>query len=146
MKSVNRVELKGNVGGDPRVNTVDGRTVVNFSLATDNSWKDKQGEWHNDTDWHNVCAWGGFGIADADRIHSGSKVHVVGKLRTRKYSDRDGQERYVTEVLAEELDIIDEPAKEQDNGDMPRSAFRGQTQSAQRPSHAAQRRDNDDDF
>lgn len=126
MKSVNRVELKGNVG-NARTNTVDGRTVINFSVATDNSWKDKQGEWHQETDWHNVCAWSGYGIADADRIQSGTKVYVVGKLRTRKYTDRDGQEKYVTEVLAEELDIIYEPYCPSNDGDMPRSAYQGKT-------------------
>lgn len=125
MKTINRAEIKGIIGQEPRVNTVGGRTVANFSVATENTWKDQNGEWQKETDWHNVCAWDGYGIAKADALHSGTKVHIIGRLRTRKYTNNQGLDQYVTEVLAEELDIIYEPSQTQSqpqNGNYTRSA------------------------
>ncbi len=136
MKTINRVELKGLVGQEPRVNTVEGRTVANFSVATDNSWKSKSGEWMRETDWHNVCAWSGYGVADAERLHAGTKVHIIGRLRTRKYMTQQGTEAYVTEVLAEELDIIDEP----------NPSTQGQSQGGYSQRPASRRSGGDEDF
>ena len=140
MKTINRVELKGTIGQDPRVNTVDGRTVANFPLATEYAWRDKNGEWVRETDWHNVCAWNGYGIAEAERLHRGTKVHIIGRLRTRKYTNNQGAEVYVTEVLVEEMDIIDEPNQTAAQG----QAQGGARTSARRPQTA--RQNNDEDF
>ena len=100
--SVNKVILIGNLGRDPEVRqTQDGRPVVNFTLATNESWKDRQtGERRERTEWHRVVIFG-EGLADiAQRyLHKGSKVYLEGELRTRKWTDQSGQERYTTEVV-----------------------------------------------
>ena len=100
--SVNKVILIGNLGRDPEVRqTQDGKPVVNFTLATNESWKDRQtGERRERTEWHRVVIFG-EGLADiAQRyLHKGSKVYLEGELRTRKWTDQSGQERYTTEVV-----------------------------------------------
>ena len=100
--SVNKVILIGNLGRDPEVRqTQDGKPVVNFTLATNESWKDRQtGERRERTEWHRVVIFG-EGLADiAQRyLHKGSKVYLEGQLQTRKWTDQSGQERYTTEVV-----------------------------------------------
>lgn len=113
MKSVNRVELKGVIGQDAKINQAGSGRVANFSLATEFLWVDKDGNRQKDTDWHNVVAWEMYGIADLSRLLKGVRVSVVGRLRTRKYTDRSGSEKYITEVVADELDIIDEQPRQQ---------------------------------
>lgn len=113
MKSVNRVELKGVIGQDAKINQAGSGRVANFSLATEFLWVDKEGNRQKDTDWHNVVAWEMFGIAELSRLLKGVRVSVVGRLRTRKYTDRGGSEKYITEVVADELDIIDEQPRQQ---------------------------------
>ncbi len=100
--SVNKVILIGNLGRDPEVRqTQDGRPIVNFTLATNESWKDRQtGERRERTEWHRVVIFG-EGLADiAQRyLRKGSKVYLEGQLQTRKWTDQSGQERYTTEVV-----------------------------------------------
>lgn len=133
MKSVNRVELKGVIGQDARINTAGSSRVANFSLATEFLWVDKDGNKMKDTDWHNIVAWEVFGIADFSKLVKGARVSVVGRLRTRNYADKQGNQRYVTEVVADELDVIDE---------QPRQAkAQPQLATAQKPA-----RNNDDEF
>ena len=100
--SVNKVILIGNLGRDPEVRqTQDGRPVVNFTVATNETWKDRQtGERRERTEWHRVVIFG-EGLADiAQRyLHKGSKVYLEGQLQTRKWTDQSGQERYTTEVV-----------------------------------------------
>lgn len=133
MKSVNRVELKGVIGQDARINTAGNSRVANFSLATEFLWVDKDGNKMKDTDWHNIVAWEVFGIADFSKLVKGARVSVVGRLRTRNYADKQGNQRYVTEVVADELDVID---------DLPRQAkAQPQQATAQKPA-----RNNDDEF
>ena len=138
MKSLNRVELKGTVCGDPKITTVEGgRRVANISLATDYPWQDRDGKWQHDTDWHNVVAWEGYGITNLDSIRKGVFLCVIGRLRTRKYTDRSGVDKFITEVLADDLDVIER--------DQPR-----QQQQTARPASAGAPRNNrpsnDDDF
>lgn len=148
MKSLNRVELKGALGQDPQINNVDGRNVANCSLATELAWKDRNGEWQKDVTWHNVCAWEGFGIAELNRLHKGTKVHVIGRLRTRRYTDKQGVEKYITEVLAEELDIIDEPTRDYDpeNTGAPSPRVTNRMQGRNGGSYSRQRSDSGEDF
>lgn len=141
MKSLNRAQLKGNIG-QVRINTVESRRVANFTLATDASWKDKNGEWHNDTDWHNVVAWEGFGIASLDALATGTKVSVTGKLKTRKYVGSDNIERYVTEVLAEDLDIISDNRQ----GSEVEQTGAPSPSRTPRATQSSSRHDTDDDF
>lgn len=113
MKSTNRVELKGVIGQDARINTAGSMRVANFSLATEFLWVDKEGNKMKDTDWHNIVAWEVFGIADFSKLVKGTKVSLVGRLRTRNYADKQGNQRYITEVVADELDVIDDQPRQQ---------------------------------
>ena len=100
--SVNKVILVGNLGRDPEVRqTQDGRSIVNFTLATNESWKDRQtGERRERVEWHRVVIFS-EGLADVAQryLRKGSKVYVEGQLQTRKWTDQSGQEKYTTEVV-----------------------------------------------
>jgi len=112
--SVNKVILVGNLGRDPEVrSTQDGRKIVNFSLATSESWKDKSsGERREKTEWHRVVIFNENLASVAERfLKKGSKVYVEGQLQTRKYTDQAGVEKYSTEVVLQnyrsELTLLD---------------------------------------
>jgi single-strand DNA-binding protein len=103
MKSLNRVDLIGNVGKQPEIRTTpNGNKVANMSVATTDSYKDKQGNWQNTTEWHKVQGWSY--IADQIvQLDKGSKVYVEGKIKTRSYEDKQGQTKYITEVVASRI-------------------------------------------
>lgn len=98
---INKVLLIGNLGKDPHKRTLDnGNTVMNFSLATNENYKDKNGEWQTVTEWHNIVFWG-------DReLSKGDMIYVEGKLQTRKWQDKDGNDKYTTEVVARVIRMI----------------------------------------
>lgn len=100
--SVNRVILVGNLGDDPKINsTQDGRKIANLRVATSDSWKDKNsGERREKTEWHTVVIFnpGLAGVAEAF-LNKGTKVYIEGQLQTRKWQDKDGHDRYSTEVV-----------------------------------------------
>lgn len=107
MAGVNKVILVGNLGKDPEVRHLDGGTsVANFTLATNEYYKDKQGARVERTEWHNVSAWRGLAELAEKYLKKGSQVYVEGKLRTRQYQDKDQQTRYITEVIAEEISLL----------------------------------------
>ncbi|HRR90173.1 MAG TPA: single-stranded DNA-binding protein [Eubacteriales bacterium] len=100
--SLNKVTLIGNLGKDPETHTSQsGKISTKFSLATTESWKDKQtGEWKNKTEWHRVVIWNeGLAKMASNALHKGSKVYVEGQLQTRKWTDNSGQEKYSTEIV-----------------------------------------------
>jgi len=100
--SVNKVILVGNLGKDPETHTSQsGKISTKFSLATTESWKDKQtGEWKNKTEWHRVVIWNeGLAKMASNALHKGSKVYVEGQLQTRKWTDNSGLEKYSTEIV-----------------------------------------------
>lgn len=100
--SVNKVILVGNLGGDPDVRTMQsGDRVANFSLATSESWKDKQsGQKQERTQWHKVVIYNQPLVNVAEQyLKKGAKVYIEGQVETRKYTDKDGQEKYVTEIV-----------------------------------------------
>ncbi len=100
-KSLNKVELKGNVGQDAKiVTTENGGTVVRFSLATHENYKTKNGEWKEETMWHNVVAWASRGMPDFGKIKKGTFIEVFGKIRYVKFTNQAGEEKFVTEILA----------------------------------------------
>ena len=102
MSSVNKCILVGNVGKDPEVRTFgNGNKVANFSLATSESWRDKQsGEKREKTEWHNVAVFGDGLTGVIERyVKKGSKLYIEGKLQTRKWQDRDGNDKYTTEIV-----------------------------------------------
>jgi single-strand DNA-binding protein len=112
--SVNKVILVGNLGRDPEVrSTQDGRKIVNFSIATSESWKDKSsGERREKTEWHRVVIFNENLAGIAERfLKKGSKVYIEGQLQTRKYTDQGGQEKYSTEIVLQnfrgELTLLD---------------------------------------
>jgi single-strand DNA-binding protein len=100
--------LIGNVGKDPDVNfTPTGVKVAQFRMATSETWKDKDGAMQEHTDWHTVIAWRGLADIVERLVHRGSRIYVEGKIQTRSYDDREGQKRYVTEIVAENILLLD---------------------------------------
>ncbi len=95
---VNRVILVGNLGKDVVHKNVGGKDVAEFSVATSESWKDDSGNWQEKTEWHNIVVWGPAAKAAADILRKGSKVFIEGSIRTRKWQDKDGNDRYTTEI------------------------------------------------
>jgi single-strand DNA-binding protein len=107
-RGINKVILVGNLGQDPETRYMpSGGAVTNFTLATNESWKDKQsGEQKERTEWHRVAMFNRLAEVAAEYLRKGSQVYVEGKLRTRKWQDRDGHDRYTTEVIADEMQML----------------------------------------
>ena len=107
MAGVNKVILVGNLGKDPEVRHLEGgNSVANFTLATNEYYKDKQGARVERTEWHNISAWRGLAELAEKYLKKGSQVYVEGKLRTRQYQDKDQQTRYITEIIADEISLL----------------------------------------
>lgn len=105
---VNKVILVGNLGSDPEFRQLEsGSRVVRFSVATNESYKDKTGQWVQNTEWHTVVAWGFTADYVNNNINKGAQVFVEGKLTHRKWQDKDGQNRYSTEVEAQSVKLLD---------------------------------------
>jgi single-strand DNA-binding protein len=105
---LNRVTLIGNLGKDPDLQTLEGNiSVAKFPLATSESFKDKAGNQQTETEWHNIVLWRGLADLAKKYLRKGSAVYIDGKMKTRHYDDKDGNKRYVTEVVAEELILLD---------------------------------------
>ena len=105
---VNKVILIGNLGRDPEVRHLEsGASVAKFSVATNENYRDKAGEWQTITQWHDVVAWRGLADRAERDLKKGSMVFVEGKLTTRKWQDKDGNDRYTTEVVALMLRSLD---------------------------------------
>jgi single-strand DNA-binding protein len=107
-RGINKVILVGNLGQDPETRYMpSGGAVTNFTLATNESWKDKQtGEQKERTEWHRVAMFNRLAEIAAEYLRKGSQVYVEGKLRTRKWQDKDGNDRYTTEVIADEMQML----------------------------------------
>lgn len=98
---VNKVTLIGRLGKDPEIRTLDNGTyVAKFSLATDESYKDRNGEWQTQTEWHNVIMWRDMAERAERMLKKGSLVYIDGKLTSRSWQDQNGQTRYITEIRA----------------------------------------------
>ncbi|MBM93376.1 MAG: single-stranded DNA-binding protein [Legionellales bacterium] len=108
-RGINKVILVGNVGQDPEVRHMpSGGAVTNISIATSESWKDKStGEKQERTEWHRVVFFNRLGEIAGEYLKRGKKVYVEGSLRTRKWQDKEGQDRYTTEVVATEMQMLD---------------------------------------
>lgn len=107
-RGVNKVILVGNLGNDPETRYIpSGDAVTNISVATTESWKDKQtGEQKEKTEWHRVVMFRRLGEIAAEYLRKGSQVYIEGKLRTNKWKDRDGNDRYTTEIIADEMQML----------------------------------------
>ena len=100
----NKVQLIGNLGKDPEIiNLESGKTLAKFSIATNESYKNAQGEKVTDTQWHNIVAWGKTAQIVEKYVAKGKEVAIEGKLTTRSWEDKDGMKRYITEVVCSEL-------------------------------------------
>ena len=110
-KSVNKVILVGNVGKDPEVKySPSGTPMAKFSLATNERFKDRSGEWQERVDWHRVVAWQRLAEIVGEFVRTGSKVYIEGKLQTSSWEDRQsGQTRYRTEIVARDLVLLGSP-------------------------------------
>ncbi|OEK02816.1 single-stranded DNA-binding protein [Roseivirga sp. 4D4] len=107
MAGVNKVILVGNLGKDPEVRHLDnGRAVANFSLATSETYKNKQGERVTNTEWHNVVLWTPLAEIAERFLKKGGQVYIEGKLTTRSWDDQDGNKRYTTEVVGREMTLL----------------------------------------
>jgi single-strand DNA-binding protein len=106
-KTLNRVTLLGNLGADPEFRTTpNGTPVASFRMATTETFKDKNGEWQDLTEWHNVSLWNRLAEIARDYLRKGSKVYIEGRLRTRSYEDKDKTTKYFTEVVANNLILL----------------------------------------
>jgi single-strand DNA-binding protein len=106
-RGINKVILVGNMGNDPEVRyTPAGAAVTTISLATTESWKDKDGNKQEKTEWHRVVFFGRLAEIAGEYLKKGSQVYIEGKLRTNKWQDKDGQDRYTTEILANEMQML----------------------------------------
>lgn len=105
--SVNKVILLGNVGNDPDIRTLENNVkVASFRLATSERYTDRNGEQHENTEWHQVSAWNKTADIVERFVKKGGQLYVEGKIRTRKWTDKDGNERYSTEILAEGIQLL----------------------------------------
>lgn len=99
----NKVQLIGRLGIDPEVKTFDNGQMTRLSIATSDRYKNNKGEQVEDTQWHNVIAWGKTAEIAEKYLKKGQEVGIVGRLQTRQYDDKDGNKRYMTEVVCKEL-------------------------------------------
>lgn len=139
-RGVNKVVLIGNLGKDPETRyAASGSAITNITLATGEVWKDKQtGEPQERTEWHRVVFFGRLGEIAGEYLKKGSKVYLEGSLRTRKWQDQSGQDRYTTEIVANELQMLDSRAVSDARGaghDDDRMVDRGNTR--QQPARRA---------
>lgn len=117
--SLNKVMLIGNVGKDPEIRYLEGNSangqnakVASFPLATSERYRDRNGEQHENTEWHNIVAWRGLADTMERFVTKGTQLYIEGKLRTRKWQDQTGAQRYTTEVIADVIQLL---GRRQDN-------------------------------
>ena len=136
MASVNRVILIGNLGRDPESRFLpDGSAVANFSIATSETWKDKtSGEKKEATEWHRLSAFGRLAEIVGEYLNKRSQVYIECKLKTRKWQDKEGQERYTTEIIVDQMKMLgsknDEPPRD---GIVPKASTRTPTPESKKP-------------
>ena len=120
MAGVNKVILIGNLGKDPEVRYLDsGVAVANFSLATTENYKNKEGERVSQTEWHNIVLWRGLAEVAEKWLKKGSSVYIEGKIRHRKWEDKEGNTRYTTEILGDNMTMLGK--KDDNSSDAPES-------------------------
>ena len=132
---LNQVQIIGRVGKDPEVRYLpSGEAVANFSVATTEKWKDKQsGELREETEWHRISTFGPLAEIVGEHVPQGGLVYVSGKIKTRKYTDKDGSEKYATDIRANELKLLSSRENNQGGERAPRPST-----TQQRPAPAAQ--------
>lgn len=121
--TVNKVIIIGRLGADPEVRyTPAGSTVANFRVATNTAWKDKEGNKKEDTTWHRIVAWNRLAEIVKEYIKKGHRVYIEGRIQTRSWEDQNGQTRYTTEIVANQIQMLESVgAKEETVEDAPDS-------------------------
>lgn len=149
-RGINKVILVGNCGQDPETRfSGSGAAITNISLATSESWKDKQtGQQQERTEWHRVVFFNRLGEIAGEYLKKGSKVYVEGSLRTRKWQDKDGQDRYTTEIVGNEMQMLDSRGMSENSsvGQMDTNSKRDASSSSQKSPESAASNDWDDDI
>jgi single-strand DNA-binding protein len=115
--SVNKVLLVGNLGKDPELRyTASGTAVANFSLATTERYKDREGQTQEKTEWHNITAWRQLAEICGKYLQKGKQVYIEGRIQTRSYDDKDGNKRYITEIVADQMRMLGRAGDENSGG------------------------------
>jgi len=123
MASVNRVILIGNLGADLELRyTPSGTAVANFQIATNERWTNPNGEKEERTEWHRIVAFGRLGEICGEYLAKGKQVYVEGRLRTRNWEDRDGNQRYTTEIIATSMQMLGSTGSSSGSSDKPEPA------------------------
>ena len=119
---LNKVTLIGNLGRDPEIRHFEGGSqVAKFSLATNENYRDKNGEWHTRTEWHDIVCWGPLAERVERNLKKGQLVYVEGKISTRKWQDKDGNDRYTTEIVSNIVKSLER--REASTASVPDSGF-----------------------
>ncbi len=126
MRGVNRVMLIGNLGKDPDMQYLEGNIgVAKFSLATTETYKDRSGKLISQTEWHTVVLWRGLAELAQKYLHRGSLVYIEGRLRTRSWEDKEGNKKFATEVVGDNLIMLDKRHDGQGGGPYPTEGMEG---------------------
>jgi single-strand DNA-binding protein len=134
MSGINKVILVGNLGKDPEVRHLEGGTAVaKFPLATTESYKNKEGQRISQTEWHNIVVWRGLAEVAGKYLNKGMQVYIEGKIKNRSWDDKDGNKRYITEIVADNMTIL---GRRDDTGGATSESNTGTQTSEAQPSHA----------
>jgi single-strand DNA-binding protein len=145
MASVNKVILVGNLGKDPEVRYMpNGEAVCNFSIATTDSWKDKAGAKQERTEWHNIVMYRKLAEIAGEYLKKGAPVYVEGRLQTRKWQTKEGQDRYTTEIISDQMQMLG--GRSNASSDDSSNDYDQTPPSEQAPAKAASGGNNFDDF
>jgi single-strand DNA-binding protein len=133
-KGVNKVILVGNLGKDPEVRyTPNGKAVANLTLATSESWKDQSGQIQEKTEWHRVSMFGKLAEIAGEYLRKGSQVYIEGKLQTRKWQNKEGQDQYTTEIVLDPFNGVMQMLGGKGGGQQSEGGFQGQQRPAAAP-------------
>ena len=134
---INKVTLIGNLGGDPEIRHLENGTAVGrFSLATNENYKDKDGNWQKQTEWHNIVVWRELAERAEKQLKKGMMVYVEGKISYRKYSGQDGVERNVTDIVANNLRILEKLESNGSDSRFPNTEQPARTAASSMPADA----------
>lgn len=135
MASINKAILIGNLGKDPEIRyTQEKVPVASFSIATTESYTNKNGERVENTEWHNIVAWRGLAEISEKYLHKGKQVYIEGKIKTRSYDDKDGVKKYITEIVADVIQMLGR--REDDAGSSGQRSEQSSYQKAEQDSSA----------
>ena len=147
-RGINKVILVGNLGKDPEMRyTADSRAVANLTIATSEQWKDKNtGQQQEKTEWHRVVAFGRLAEIIGDYVKKGSQVYIEGKIQTRKWQDQQGQDRYTTEIVANEMQMLGGKRDDNQRQNTPQRQQAPQQQQAPEQQQGGETSNNGGDF